>query len=239
MDTDYLIPCGKCVGCRSTQRRDWGLRIYHESLSHDRNCMVTLTYNDEHIPQDGKLSKSDVQKFIKRARKEFPMRYFAAGEYGEKTHRPHYHICIFGEDFRAISHSIGNGMYTNDQLERLWSDDDGPIGQVSAIPLEPSSCMYVAGYVTKKAGDMETFSLMSKKPPLAYEFIMDHKEKLGNTAHFKLEGRTYPVPKVYTNWVNSFDTAKAKHQPIESSLEELRNQETNHKARLNLLQEKI
>lgn len=234
LDNDYMIPCGKCLGCRANQRRDWGIRMYHESLSHERNCMVTLTYDEEHIPQDGKINVNDVQKFIKRMRKKQKVRYFAAGEYGEKTRRPHYHVCIFGEDFRAVSHSVGKGMYSNAELERLW-----PMGNTSAINLDPSSCMYVAGYVTKKANDLDTFNLMSRRPPIGYQWLQDHKHILGNRELMTLEGRELPFPRVYFKWAHELDHIKGNYKKEETNLVVLRNREKNMKARMGLKQENI
>lgn len=50
----------------------------------------------------GVLVKSDLQKFFKRFRKLFKyafpesyFKYFAVGEYGSQTFRPHYHIALF------------------------------------------------------------------------------------------------------------------------------------------------
>lgn len=53
----------------------------------------------------GVLVKSDLQKFFKRFRKLFAyafpetiFKYFAVGEYGSQTFRPHYHIALFVSD---------------------------------------------------------------------------------------------------------------------------------------------
>ena len=53
----------------------------------------------------GVLVKSDLQKFFKRFRKLFnyafpthTFKYFAVGEYGSQTFRPHYHIALFVDD---------------------------------------------------------------------------------------------------------------------------------------------
>lgn len=55
------------------------------------------------------LCKEDLQKFIKRLRfqisKEFDeeVRYFACGEYGPKTFRPHFHIELFFNEPRLLA----------------------------------------------------------------------------------------------------------------------------------------
>ena len=74
------------------------MRIMNEVRMHDVSCFVTLTYNDENLPKDNTLVKEDLQKFWKDLRyRIFPekIRYFASGEYGDETQRPHYHAVIF------------------------------------------------------------------------------------------------------------------------------------------------
>ena len=77
------------------------MRMIHELESFDCAVFVTLTYDDEHLPENASLVVSDLQKYIKRVRKECDkigkrIRYFACGEYGDRYGRPHYHAIIFG-----------------------------------------------------------------------------------------------------------------------------------------------
>ena len=44
------IPCGKCIGCRLAHSRQWAVRCVHEASLHDRNCFLTLTFDDAHLP---------------------------------------------------------------------------------------------------------------------------------------------------------------------------------------------
>jgi hypothetical protein len=93
------VPCGKCIACRIARTREWTVRIMHEMSCHDNAVFATLTYDDDHLPPDRSISKDELQRFIKRLRKELgdrKIRYFACGEYGETTNRPHYHAIIFG-----------------------------------------------------------------------------------------------------------------------------------------------
>lgn len=119
-----LVPCGQCLHCRSNARRKKTTRMLLESLTHEDALFVTLTYSDEFLPRDlydsvtgeliashptGCLDKRAVQLFLKRLRKKFPpksIRYFVAGEYGEKRGRPHYHFVIWG-----IPYSRRNDIY--------------------------------------------------------------------------------------------------------------------------------
>lgn len=45
------IPCGKCIGCRLAYSRQWAVRCVHEASLHDRNCFLTLTFDDVHLSQ--------------------------------------------------------------------------------------------------------------------------------------------------------------------------------------------
>ena len=50
------------------------------------------------------LQKSDLQKFFKRLRKKTheKISYYAVGEYGDNTQRPHYHIILFNAIPRIV-----------------------------------------------------------------------------------------------------------------------------------------
>lgn len=76
------------------------------------------------------------------------LRYFAVGEYGTNTRRPHYHILIFGwcpTDREVFSIRHGNVLYTSNQLIKLW-----PYGFETVGDVNPNVCKYCARYVTKK-----------------------------------------------------------------------------------------
>lgn len=69
-----VIPCGQCSGCRLERSREWATRCMHEAQMHKRNCMVTLTYNDENLPHDYSLHYQHFQAFIRRLRKALSRR---------------------------------------------------------------------------------------------------------------------------------------------------------------------
>jgi len=145
------LPCGQCVGCRLERSRQWAIRMVHEAKMHDRNCVVTLTYNEANLPSDRSLVKRDLQLFMKRLRKEFGngIRFYACGEYGENTKRPHYHVCLFNFDFddkRFYKRSkTGDNLYTSDSAERVWGKGFAVVGQVTF-----ESCAYIARYIIDK-----------------------------------------------------------------------------------------
>lgn len=148
----------------------------HEAQMHKYNCFVTITYAPEHLPPHGSLIKSDHQKFLKRLRKALGrgtiltdssaltppsnnadmgrrpiprLKYYMAGEYGEKLQRPHYHFCLFGIDFQDKKYwqktPAGSRIYRSPTLEKLW-----PFGHSTVGELTFESAAYTARYVMKK-----------------------------------------------------------------------------------------
>lgn len=96
------VGCGRCVPCLRKKQIDWCFRLQKELNASSSACFLTLTYDDKNIPvSEGgySLARSDFQKFMKRLRKHAnqkqKIKYYACGEYGDKTERPHYHAIVF------------------------------------------------------------------------------------------------------------------------------------------------
>lgn len=64
------LACSQCYGCKLMRSKQWAIRCFHESQMFDKNCFITLTFNEESINKTGTLIKSDFQKFMKRLRKK-------------------------------------------------------------------------------------------------------------------------------------------------------------------------
>lgn len=178
------VPCGQCIGCRLERSRQWALRCVHEASLHEHNCFITLTYNDEHLPFNRTLVKSDFQLFMKRLRKSlgFPIRFFHCGEYGETTHRPHYHAIIFGwEPDDKVLFNVVNGVrvFTSEKLEKIWGNGFITVGDVTF-----ESAAYVARYVLKKItgdkaaahynGRLPEYVTMSRRPGIAFDWFQKY-----------------------------------------------------------------
>ncbi|QCQ84948.1 replication initiator protein [Blackfly microvirus SF02] len=151
IDCPIRIPCGRCVGCKLERSRQWAIRCMHEKQMHQDSSFLTLTYSDEFLPSDRSLSKRDLQLFMKRLRKARGdgIRFFACGEYGEVTNRPHYHVLLFNCSFPDQSFykdgKTGGPLYTSKAVDRLWPFGGNVIGSVTF-----DSCAYVARYILDK-----------------------------------------------------------------------------------------
>ena len=165
----YGYRCGVCVSCRIERREQWAARILLECMLHSNNVFVTLTYDEEHRPEDGSVSKRELQLFLKRFRKvHAPFRYFAVGEYGERTRRPHYHAILFGVS--SISKPY---------IDLAWSRDSSSLGWTHVVPVAIQHARYIARYTVKKMtqegcyedGRHPEFSLMSRKPGVGANVI--------------------------------------------------------------------
>jgi hypothetical protein len=187
---EQKVPCGKCVSCQLDRSKEWATRAVHEAQTHSLNSFITLTYSDEHLPENASLEPEHLRIFIKKLRKHLSWRircygnekrkrlilpkgekrerwyahnseglkYLAAGEYGsiDNTHRPHYHICLFGWDFPdkhyLFTNKHGDAVYTSDTLSRLWDDK----GFVSIGEFNYKTAAYTARYTLKKVKEYGT-----------------------------------------------------------------------------------
>ncbi len=169
---------------------------------HEDNCVITLTYNDKHLPPGGTLVKRHYQLFMKKLRKSLPekkIRFYHCGEYGEvpgdigksqlesRLGRPHYHACIFNHQFDDIElwQKKENGdVYTSEKLSKIWGK-----GFVTTMDLTLKSAGYVARYITKK--------INGEKKDEHYQKVCD------------ITGEIYPVQQEYSTMSNQPGIGKA------------------------------
>ena len=210
-DRPVIVPCGVCLSCLNRRRMDWAIRVVHSLQvdGHGIGSFLTLTYSPENLPSSELLEVDALQRFIKRLRHHTPapLSYLAAGEYGSKTLRPHYHICMIG--YRP--EQIGPG--TNEELEEIWG-----LGRVHAGELNIASAAYAAKYVTKGASApphrsddpcdppvrplRKEFLLSSRRPALGRNWIEKYWPEVYRPegASVRLDGTTYAPPKYYDKW---------------------------------------
>lgn len=234
LDMPVVTPCGQCIGCRLEKSRQWAIRICHEASLYDDNLFLTLTYNNESLPENGTLKKEHFTKFIKRLRRKYKdkkIRYFMCGEYGEKYKRPHYHVILFNHDFKdkeviGVNHDKQK-LYRSEELDSLWSDAKTKksrgfctIGQVSF-----ESAAYVARYCTKKitgkkseshyrSVNIETgeeyqitpeYAQMSRKPAIGFEWFKKYKNDIYNHDVMSVRCKNMRPPKYYDKEMEKID----------------------------------
>lgn len=206
-DIKIPIPCGQCVSCRLQYAKNWATRCVLEALQYEHNYFVTLTYDEEHLPISEKswideesgeyfdgifsasLEKSVLQKFLKDLRRYYKyhfnldnIRFFACGEYGPKSLRPHYHLILFNcpiPDLKfEVCNSLGNRYYSSEIFNKLWHHN----GFVTIGECNYNTCSYVARYMLKKQkgkdatknygriGLVPPFTLCSRDPGIARSY---------------------------------------------------------------------
>lgn len=171
-EPDFFVPCGKCDACLEDRRKDWIVRLQCETFTNPLSSFITLTYDNEHLPVDGLVCKSDVQRFIKRLRnvgRDYDIsipsfKYFIGAEYGSRFHRPHYHGILFGCDLMSpewrpsfVSLKGSYPVFTSGVLSEIWSN-----GYVSCAAVSPSDIYYTAKYIKKASSDRSLFYLFSR-----------------------------------------------------------------------------
>ncbi|UOF76956.1 replication associated protein [Microviridae sp.] len=114
---------------------------------------VTLTYSDLWLPADGKLKPEHLRYYIKHLRRsigEEKFRYFAVGEYGEKSPFSLPPLCIFPS-------------IDQEKIVSCWK-----FGLVHIGLVEPKSIGYITHYTTKGLttgkSERREFARMSLKP---------------------------------------------------------------------------
>lgn len=173
------------------------------------------------------LCKRDVQLFFKRLRKlheagycggcikKLPkIKYYAVGEYGTTTNRPHYHIIMFN-------------AYP-DLVVQAWKLKSKEIGHVHIGNLTPASIGYTLKYVCKPSriplhrndDRIPEFSLMSKSMGLNYitdETLRWHYADLENRQYITIEdGKRIALPRYYRQ--KMYDKILSKHIGTQSQI---------------------
>jgi hypothetical protein len=127
------------------------------------------------LPSDGSLHPSHLQKFLKRLRHKLgdqKVRYYAIGEYGDKTGRPHYHAILFGVDFSdkvEIREEEGVWLYSSEELDSLWKYGFTTVGEANW-----ETAAYCARYVMKKVGGVMADEHYRRwDPELGYEYWIE------------------------------------------------------------------
>lgn len=211
------IPCGQCIGCRLDYARQWSARCMLEASYYDWNWFLTLTYDDLHLAEKtamfpcrqkvkgefqtvmkevAPLYPEDLTLFLKRLRMHFKrkhgcdnIRFFACGEYGDKSGRPHFHIILFNCPIFDLKESVrmrgkNTPLFESQEISDIWNKGLVAIGQCNY-----QTCNYVSRYIMKKHkgkskdfyeknGLTPEFVRMSRKPGIGKRYYDENKEHI-------------------------------------------------------------
>lgn len=221
------------MGCRLDRAGQWADRATHEAQLYDDNCIVTLTYEDQHLPETGSISKREHQLFMKRLRdsNDHKIRFMGCGEYGDQFRRPHYHIVLFNHTFPEREHwstgPTGVRQYTSPALTKLWT-----FGLATFADFTREGAAYVARYVTKKiTGEVAVdhylqphpvtgklyrvdpeFLLTSRRPGLGFGWLERYYDDVYPSGHIMRDGAPAPVPRYYDKKIKEEHLHKLKIQ---------------------------
>jgi len=189
---------------------------------------LTLTYDEEQIPWTNTkptLHKPDFQLFMKRLRSrqkrkksQWKIRYYAVGEYGSETKRPHYHAITFNLHPKILS-----------ELTDIWDKGFVDIGTVT-----PASIRYVTKYVINKVGQFtdqeKPFALMSRNPGLGANYLdttssfhkSNKKETVRNDVGLEQPMPRYYKEKIFTDYQRAKMTKINQEKAISREIENAR-----------------
>lgn len=216
-----LVPCGRCIGCRLDYSREWAIRCMKEVEQYQDNWFLTLDYDDEHLPVGKKgvpsLRPSDVSSFMKRLRTRLQreighvgVRFFACGEYGDASLRPHLHIILINCPLPDLQerHPIpvdgvvkwirqydtnGEKLLYSPLIGECWTYGRSPLGKVTF-----ESCAYVSRYIVKKqygegaeqyqeCGVEAPFVRMSRNPGIGHQWFMENLDRIYEFDNFNIK----------------------------------------------------
>lgn len=188
------IPCGKCYACLSNRKAQWVFRLQVEVDNSITSWFITLSQDNEHLED---VNKKAIQLFIRYLRRKgHKFKYYAIGEYGSHTYRPHYHAAIF---------------LKSDTAEKLLNDipTTWRRGFVKVSPLNLARINYVLHYHIrpKKVNGKKTFALFSKglgSQLFNNQKLLDNIKQRG-TQDYRLHNRagsTTYIPRYYRKKYN-------------------------------------
>lgn len=251
-EEDSHLPCGKCIGCRTDRANNWATRAIHEARLWQHNRFVTLTYDDEHLPPE--LIPAHLQKFLKRLRKRASyderfltqrpasIRFLGCGEYGTRTERPHYHLCLFNLSL-SDERRYDDRQNVSDTLSDVWGQ-----GNATLSEFLPARAGYVAGYSTKikhriycDADGVELqqpFLRASSRPALGRTWLEQFHAD-AERGYLIIDGTKRRLPRYYVDWMRktknlNYEWNTEQHRPSREDDNPLRKlaAELIHKKRL-------
>lgn len=225
------VPCGKCAKCVRRRVSSWLFRLQQEEKISSSAYFLTLTYDDKYVPKSirgySTLDKRDVQLYFKTLRndikKNYPsfsgkIVYYAVGEYGSITARPHYHAIVFNVPSEEIFINAWRSSVTKESK-----------GFVKVGRITGARVSYTLKYISKEAKPKEwykdrqrEFSLMSKgigKNYLTEATVRYHKGDISMSRIVLPGGYKIPLPRYFKNKIYSEDELRAINMFLSQKIE--------------------
>lgn len=179
-----VVPCGRCVECKKAQQNEFVYKCVESAKQYGNVWFITLTYNNDSVPvtfdEEGEideetgefkdeiltLKREDVKNWKKRVKKAYEkkygerleLKYLIVGEYGPRTHRPHYHGMFFGLNDKAAK-----------MLQDDWEKKNGftyfkhiPCLPINGVDHVQRTSRYCAKYCVKLS-ELEDESVLAGK----------------------------------------------------------------------------
>jgi hypothetical protein len=206
--------------CKRRHQNAWAFRLKQQRKISTSICFLTLTYENPPLSfnKQPTLHKKDLQNFFKRIRKKIKnstLKYYACGEYGSITQRPHYHAIVYNLPHSWITDSS--------KLYDTWNH-----GHIHLGDTQNGSIEYTLKYMDKGRWEPQhelddrnpEFSLMSKKLGLNYltpQIIKYHKSRLESYVTLP-GGQKTSMPRYFRDKIFNYD----EKQIISAAAEESR-----------------
>lgn len=186
------VPCGVCLSCRINKKTFWTNRIQSDVASLARigigSSFVGLSIDDDNLININGKEKESLQKVIKRLRQRSPIGFshFSVFEYGDKTHRPHFHSILIGVP-TELSTSL---------LRQSWK-----FGFTTCEPVTSGRIRYVVDYLDytspqakesfRSRGITEPFNLHSNG--IGKSLFNSQLELIMDTGHYLHKNKPFPL----------------------------------------------
>lgn len=157
------------------------------------------------------------------------VRYYMCGEYGENTHRPHYHSLLFGYEFPdtefICNSKSGLPLYGSVLADELWKQGSVWIGECTF-----ESAAYCARYIMKKingdpaedhyksldwrTGELHTiipeYTCMSRNKGIGTGWMEKFKTDVYPEDEVVIKGKLMQPPRFYDSFLDDEELEKIK-----------------------------
>lgn len=157
-----------------------------EGLCHPDKSFIGLSYSELYLPSldpeagrsPASLKPKHLQDWLKRVRRKvdpLKLRFYAVGEYGDESWRPHYHTILFGYPTCVRGHTLRLPGSTRPVaymccehcalIQATW-----PFGDVDLGTVTRESASYCAEYTVKKLTSVDDPRLLRSGARIHPEF---------------------------------------------------------------------